>query len=663
MKNELILCSQTYNDTKDFRSFGNTIKNECKINPLIFSKEKNYSIYFYELYLKLPTGEFYQKPIPIDIDDRNFQTPPNKLYKRFFMVYNDYNPNNNNNNPIIIYAKNVIFEVELDNTIKGKSIMKMPHLKIYYDFVESTNGKYNDISVSFISNYTIDLKKTMRVSLIILIICIILVVITVFARMYVWTILNPSKLNDESYPIYFLINLIFKIFKYYGIIIFFFSFGFTAFWYIFYKLQYRPFIFLPSIFESYKKYYKKFDIVWGLGCGAYGLYMMFRIYEQVNCDVFFIDWEHDKDILENVMGKASNKAYRSPWRSIHIINQYNLLQKSRTISIPFCFCWLIMLYYSDKLHWSNYMDTTPNISWVEKSPEDKILRYFITTFILFIAGTAQYVLVRLVQIWIPTKKTEFLDLCSVANISVLILKESLRGFYIHGQSPLGVADTTLQQLIQFLEEEGKGKIKGRGITEEKNDDLQTYEIYLSYSMRQIYDGLYFLPTLQEVDRGNQYDQIQTQSKFRNIFKYIPASLETATIYQINKYMNNHLKSKIEQATMQSKVLIKDKTLFERFFEFPPSIDLTSEDVKELVFYKDKGENFDDVLFLGMELEWLIFIIYIWHMWWISLDKYKHKSFHISIFMTYVMEQIFYKVRVFFGEKNVAKKAVVDNRFL
>ena len=669
MKNELIICTQTYNDTEDFRRFGNTIRNDCQINVTMFKKENKYPIYFYELYLKFPNGTFYNDPIPVTIDNyrspgtdsndgnRNFRDK--QLFKRFFMIYNDYSGND-----IIIYANNIVFNVELYNTKKGFSIMKMPYLKIYYTMID--NGERTDIiNPSFRSDYTMNLDKVKTTCLVILILCLILVAIIVFARMYVWTILNPSKLNDESYVPYFIINLIFKIFKYYGIIIFFYSWGFSAFWYIFYKLQYRPYIFLPSVFASYKDLDRQCDIVWGLACGAYGLYMMFRIYEQVNCDVFFIDWEHDKDILENVMGKASNKSYRSPWRSIHIINQYNLLQKSRTISIPFCFLWLIMLYYSEKyFHWNRYMQLTPVISWVEKSPEHRILRHFIGTFILFIAGTAQYVLVRLIQIWIPTKKTEFLDLCSVANVSVLILKESLRGYYIHGQSPLGVADTTLQQLIQFLEEEGKGKIKGRGITEEKNDDLQTYEIYLSYSMRQIYDGLYFLPTLQEVDRGNQYDQIQTQAKYRNIFKYIPASLRSANIYQINKYMNNHLKSKIEQVTMQSKILIKDKTLFERFFEFPPSIDLTSKDVKELVFYKDKGENFDDVLFIGMELEWLIFIIYIWEMWCIALDKYgKTHSFPISIFMTYIMEQMFFKIRVFFGEKNVAKKAVVDNRFL
>ena len=114
--------------------------------------------------------------------------------------------------------------------------------------------------------------------------------------------------------------------------------------------------------------------------------------------------------------------------------------------------------------------------------------------------------------------------------------------------------------------------------------------------------------------------------------------------------------------MQSHILIKEKTKCERLFDFPPSIDLTSKDVKELVFYKDEGGNFEDVLFTGMELEWLIFVIYVWEMWCIALQRYNH-SFPISIFMTYVMERIFFKVRVFFGEKNVARKAIVDNRFL
>ena len=127
---------------------------------------------------------------------------------------------------------------------------------------------------------------------------------------------------------------------------FFFTWGLTAYWYIFFKCQYRPYVFFPDLFESYKEHYRKFDTLWGLACGSYGFYMFFRIYNQINCDVFFIDWEHDKDILETVMGKTMNKPYKSPWRSIHIVNQYNLLQKTRTISIPFCFIMFIICYYS-----------------------------------------------------------------------------------------------------------------------------------------------------------------------------------------------------------------------------------------------------------------------------------------------------------------------------
>jgi meckelin len=609
------------------------------------------------MYLKLRDNKF--RSIPVRIEN-NVGGREEYIVKRFFIAY-QYDSNNRKN---YILADRITFEVRLLNeNPESLSHMQMPILKIHYKLTsyDPYNGDPNE-EFMFSSNYYMDISKIMKLIKIFFAICFVLVFLAVAARMYVWCILNPSSLTKDSYPCYFLINLFAKIFKYFGIIMFFFTWGIIAYWYIFYKCQYRPFVFFPDLFEKYKVHYRKFDILWGLACGCYGLYMFFRIYEQINCDIFFIDWEHEKDILETVMGKTTNKPYKSPWRSIHIVNQFNLLQKSKTISFNFCFIVFLMFYYSNHLEWHNYTHLVPNASFANHSPPNRLLRQFLATFIIFITGAAQYVLRRIIQPWLPTPTTEFLDLCSVANVSVLILQDSLRGYYIHGQSPLGKADVTLQELIRFLEEEGKGKIKGRGITDDKNDNLQTYEIYLSYTMRQIYDGLYFFPTLQEIDKGKQYDRIQNQAKFVNVFKYIPESLHTGNIYEINKFMNNHLKEKIEQVTMQKKLLVKEKSMCERFFEFPPSIDLTSRKVKELVFYKDPGRNFEDVLFIGMELEWLIFVIYIFNMWCIALEKYG-QSLPISILMTYVMERIFWKIRIFFGEKNVAKKAVVDNRFL
>ena len=55
------------------------------------------------------------------------------------------------------------------------------------------------------------------------------------------------------------------------------------------------------------------------------------------------------------------------------------------------------------------------MTFVEDSPESKLLRYFIATFLLFISGITQYYIRRILQFIFPMKKMEFLDLCSLAN--------------------------------------------------------------------------------------------------------------------------------------------------------------------------------------------------------------------------------------------------------
>ena len=41
---------------------------------------------------------------------------------------------------------------------------------------------------------------------------------------------------------------------------------------------------------------------------------------------------------------------------------------------------------------------------------------------------------------------QFVDLCSVSNVSVFILSRELFGYYIHGKSVHGHADTNMRQL-------------------------------------------------------------------------------------------------------------------------------------------------------------------------------------------------------------------------
>ena len=116
IKNELILCTQTYDDTIDVKNFGNTIINQCTVNLTIFSKE-NYEMLFYQMYIKIQnSGEFREIPVMIDnfplnsgtsIDLQTKDKYQRQLFKRFFLIHNHISGDS------IIYAKNIIQQMKI----------------------------------------------------------------------------------------------------------------------------------------------------------------------------------------------------------------------------------------------------------------------------------------------------------------------------------------------------------------------------------------------------------------------------------------------------------------------------------------------------------------------------------------------------------------------
>ena len=79
---------------------------------------------------------------------------------------------------------------------------------------------------------------------------------------------------------------------------------------------------------------------------------------------------------------------------------------------------------------------------------------------------------------------KFVDLCSVSNISVLIMTTPTYGYYLHGKAPWLSSDLPLPWLKKRLDEEYRGKHGSRSIgvqnanTEERNPP-QTFEIYMT----------------------------------------------------------------------------------------------------------------------------------------------------------------------------------------
>ena len=81
----------------------------------------------------------------------------------------------------------------------------------------------------------------------------------------------------------------------------------------------------------------------------------------------------------------------------------------------------------------------------------------------------------------PPAYVDFVDLCSVTNISVIIFNEDLNGYYIHGKNPSGASDVSSEKLRLNLLGEAQGNATIRGICQAL-PDAQTFEIFMPKDM-------------------------------------------------------------------------------------------------------------------------------------------------------------------------------------
>lgn len=673
VNSEFILCTKMYNDEQDYRRFGNTIVNECDINLNSYLK-RDYQMYFYEVFLK-------DKENYIDIPVVNKNIPNNAdtnmdnwvLTRRFFLIDNLLSVSNYSESTstaeFITYAKKFKFVIQLQDVPK-KSLIYVPYIEILYHTRRATDINTNpNAKVSFISEYSMKIDKFMTVCLALVITIAVISLIAALAQMYTWVKVNPSDLLTKHFALAFIATFIFKLCRFFGFLIFWFMWIISAYWYIFFKLQYRVYLLLPPL-DTYDLYYKKFDIVFGIGFGCYCLYIFYRIYLQTTYDIYFIDWEQDKEMLQKSIEQQDKQStsyrYRGAWRKLQVVNQFFELQKKRNISFYFCIIWVILLYY--RVDWWYKELQVPRIVNIEHSPANFISRHFVTSFILLVCGITQFIVIRLAQFWIPLKTVEFLDLCSVSNISIFIFPDYLRGYYIHGKTPGGKADANLDELLKFLERESKGITKERGISNGQGPELQTFELFMSYAMRIVYDGLYCIQIESSLyGQGKKLETLNSTSKLASIFKQLTSGVNPKNINYFSDYMNNQLKHKIETVQIDPVKYVFDKLAYENdictkmialLLGYPPSIDLMSGFSRDMTLFNDPKMNFDEVLFCGMEFEWFIFEVFMFQMWMRALN-----NMEIAFFLTFVCEKFLSIIRNIFVEKNIGKKAVVDTRFI
>ena len=86
----------------------------------------------------------------------------------------------------------------------------------------------------------------------------------------------------------------------------------------------------------------------------------------------------------------------------------------------------------------------------------------------------------------------FIDLCSVSNISLLVLTDELYGYYIHGLSPHGTTDVNMRDMLMNLEREAQKMSGTRGLV--AGSDEQMFIVKLLPMFRGQYNA--FIQTYQ-----------------------------------------------------------------------------------------------------------------------------------------------------------------------
>ena len=82
----------------------------------------------------------------------------------------------------------------------------------------------------------------------------------------------------------------------------------------------------------------------------------------------------------------------------------------------------------------------------------------------------------------------FIDLCSVCNVSLFILDQDHHGHYIHGRSPHGASDVNMKDMIKNLERETQLMSGTRGLLVNSTD--QVFIMKINRRFRRQYDSFF-----------------------------------------------------------------------------------------------------------------------------------------------------------------------------
>lgn len=658
----------------------------CELNTLLTKQQLFYEIYLWdrkpepERMIPLPVRIKQLRVTPLIATAATPQQQPNSktpaflcnsndvLVRRFFLHdvvsgIGSASPSGNTfaTPQIIRYASSITLEVGLQDA--SSRYIYPPIITINYDTSQPAQWSlHQNVTYTFESRYSMNMNGFNTTLKGFFIAAIVFMGLLWLLRYFNWNgrhirTVTAGAVSPEVSPLNPKVLIQFVVLVMHSWVMMFFPFTLLIAWYffVFFKIQKTPSLMLPPMDRIYfsTSPYFAFTVMLHVLSFFQLVYVLMLIYKQCNADIAFIDWEPAK-----ARGDGSSKV--SVWRTILAANEWTEMQTMRKTDIRFTLIWMLFFLYGLNLQYNATQQ--PDLNNRQQGQLNVILRFANTTFWWFVLSYTQYIWKYLIYERYITEppQQKFIDFCTLAKVSVLVLYEKYHGFYLHCRSPHQYADGTMTELVAMLHKEEAGLTVDRSL-EGAPPDVQSFQIFMSGEWRAAFDKIYSVlvrpPTVGEVIRGGRSSQRGSGGRGNagsgSGMTSLPPEPSLKAWKELSVFLQEFADNNFGRAGLRR--VVRERTYTEVLFCTPP--DLSGQD-QPSVFFPDRDFEYTKALFLGIELDLLLLNILSY-----SLFDFWFGVTAVSCLLTFLLDWLLCIIRSHWGTALLAKKTLVDERFL
>ncbi|XP_023349212.1 meckelin [Eurytemora carolleeae] len=623
-------------------SFGTRYKKICKVPALALWSMKTE---FYDLYYNFPMDQSFPNKdtlysifnLVLNSKEQMEEDPKNwVLTTRFFLVDSSASVSGSDKRAKVVrYLEHLEIVITLLDTRKNPlkpGRIHPPITKLRYKEVSLEEAKNNKkVEMTFSVSYRMNMINVEKDVEIAAGVMSALAVLLGAVDAWSWS-KRSGKVGIDARTLIKLVVSAAGYLSHIFLAIIFFS---SLYWFIFFKQQNFVHTVLPA--EDQEAFIKHYLI------SAFALKLLdivVLILGQVTVDIFLLDWERPPPRVEKLEKCEELEPPVSVWRTYLVANEWNEIQTTRKSKISLQV--LIFLVLMKVVGLENLASADAhNRLWTE---EDEYMaeHSYVCRFALGVsiwAGISVFQTLFWVGVYAPiieNKLAQFTDICSLANISVFVMSHSHFGYYIHGKSAHGSADTDMEGLLNQLQREADDLCGHRGL--QAGSDQQTFSMILPATLRTYYDKV--VTPVFKSEAGRETGRLTSTTLQNSVQAYTT----------MNRFLTRFLQHALKDLDFE----VRERN----FIESTLDIEFTNTVTEKAVFYTDKGHSFDCLLLYGHE-----FTLTIWEILVMSFVDLLAQDFLLAAIITYFVSKFVSVLRYMIGRSNLARKTLIDKRFL